>query len=62
MKGDVVAHIIKQAIEASHNAKESGLVVKTIEITKWEECGEFNGDDPRPILKIEFFESFVPKP
>lgn len=30
--------------------------VKSFKITDWKECGEFNGDDPRPILEIEKIE------
>ena len=27
--------------------------IKSIQITGWKECGEFDGDDPRPTLQIE---------
>jgi hypothetical protein len=27
-----------------------------INIKDWKECGEFNGDDPKPIIEIELTE------
>lgn len=27
--------------------------IVSVEIKDWKECGEFNGEDPRPILKIK---------
>lgn len=29
--------------------------VISVEIKDWKECGEFSGEDPRPILKIKKF-------
>ena len=29
--------------------------IKSVEILGWEECGEYNGEDPRPRVKVEKF-------
>lgn len=26
--------------------------IKSIKVIKWQECGEFDGEDPRPIFKV----------
>jgi hypothetical protein len=55
MTSDVVIKIMKAAadIVEQHNIKkENQHFIKQLEITGWQECGEYNGEDPRPFIKI----------
>ena len=35
--------------------------VKSIQITDWKECGEYNGEDTRPIINITKFDNIYEK-
>lgn len=34
-------------------------MVKKISITDWKECGEYSGQDPRPIIEIEKWDNLT---
>jgi len=48
--------ILKQLQEFINSNKENNI---KIEIVDWKECGEYPGEDPRPILKIELNERIL---
>lgn len=56
MKAEQVKDLIAQIMQSSkeHNHVNPNNPVKSIEITSWQECGEWAGEDPRPILKVIF--------
>lgn len=37
----------------------SDPMVKKISITDWKECGEYSGQDPRPIIEIEKWDNLT---
>ena len=52
--------LFKQLIvETIREAKKDNpnVIVSSVEVTKWVEVGEYNGEDVRPVFKIEFVET-----